>query len=286
MTIKMIVTDLDGTLLNSANTISDKNIQAFKIAKNHGVIPVVATGRIENEALIFAQAIGAGDYVISGNGGVVKDHINKKMVHEVDMDKKVIHEFLELFDTYDEVYCQAHTTLGCVCTEKTFPWMDNAGWAKAYVDEYKHQQIVVKDIEDFVTEKNLGISKFVLSSANEPNLKDIMEKAGKINGIVLLRPMVFCIECIPIGVNKGLGIIKLCDYLGIELKEVMVIGDSDNDQEMFEIAGPVKVAMGNANSRIKELATYVVSSNDEDGVAEAIEEFVIKGINQKKAGLK
>lgn len=280
----MIVTDLDGTLLNSANTVSEKTIQAFQTAKNQGIIPVVATGRIDCESLFFAQAIGAADYLISDNGGVVKDYQNKKVIHEVALDKEIIREFLNLVESSDEIFCQAHTIEGCVCTKKTFPWMDNAGWAKAYVEDFKDKQIVVKDVEAYITEKNIGISKFVLSSGNYSLLDDIMEKVGKINGMELLQPMDFCVECIPTGVNKGLGIIKLCDYLGVELEEVMVIGDSENDKEMFELHGPVKVAMGNANTWIKEFATHVVSSNDEDGVAEAIEEFVLKEIKEIKAG--
>jgi len=282
MAIRMIVTDLDGTLLNSANTISDKNIQAFKKAISLGIIPVVATGRIDSEAFFFARSIGATDYLISGNGGVVKDYQNKRLIHQVDLEWSTVREFLNLFKGYDEIFCQAHTALGCICTENTFPWMENAGWAKAYVKEFRDKQIVVKDIEEYVAGKKIGINKFVLSSVNFSLLDDIMEKAGKLNGMEVLRPMDYCVECIPTGVDKGFGLIMLCDYLGIELEDVMVIGDSDNDKEMFEVHGPVKVAMGNAFDSIKELAAHIVSSNDEDGVAEAIEAIIFKTINNKE----
>lgn len=276
MTIKMIVTDLDGTLLNSANTISDKNIQAFRKAITMGIIPVVATGRIDSEALFFAQAIGATDYLISGSGGVIKDYKNKKIIHEVDLNSENIKEIVCIVEPCNEIFWQAFTNKGCVCTEKSFSWMDRSGWAKAHVEEFKDKQIVVTDVEDYVDNQELGISKIVLSSTNYILLDELMQKIGVINGVEVIRPMDYCVECIPTGVDKGFGLIKLCDYLGIKTEDVMIMGDSDNDREMFEVQGPLKIAMGNAKKSIKDLATHIVSTNDQDGVAEAIYEFVFK----------
>ncbi|MDO9490777.1 HAD family hydrolase [Acetobacterium sp.] len=275
MTIKMIVTDLDGTLLNSTNTISDRNIQAFRKVINMGIIPVVATGRIDSEALFFAQSIGAMDYLISGSGGVIKDYKNEKIIHEVDLDRKNIKELLRIVEPTNEIFWQAYTNKGCVCTEQSLFWMDRSGWAKAHVEEFKDKQIVVTDVQAYVDDQELGISKFVLSSTNYVFLDELMNKIGMIDGVEVIRPMDYCVECIPTGVDKGFGLIKLCEYLKIKLKEVMVIGDSDNDREMFEVCGPLKIAMGNAKASIKDLATHIVSSNDEDGVAEAIYEFII-----------
>lgn len=279
MTIKMIVTDLDGTLLNSANTVSDKNIQAFRKAIEMGIVPVVATGRIDREALFFAETIGATDYLISGSGGVIKDYKNNKSIHEVNLDRQKVKLILEIVEPTNEIFWQVYTNKGCVCTEKSFSWMDRSGWAKAHVEEFKDKQIVVNDVQAYVDTHELGISKIVLSSINYLLLDELMEQVGMIAGVEVVRPMDYCVECIPTGVDKGFGLIKLCEYLEIETEEVMIIGDSDNDREMFEVHGPLKIAMGNAKDSIKELATHIVSTNDQDGVAEAINAFVI---NRKK----
>jgi len=275
MSIKMIVTDLDGTLLNNRNTISDKNIQAFRKAINLGIIPVVATGRIDSEAFFFAQTIGATDYLISGSGGMIKDYKNEKIIHKVELSNDKIKDFLKIIEPYDEIFSQAYTIEGCICTEKSFSWMDRSGWAKAHVDEFKEKQIVVTDVHAYVNQKKLGISKFVLSSKNYALLDELMEKVDMIFGVEVVRPMDYCVECIPTGVDKGFGLIKLCEYLGIDPENVMVIGDSDNDKEMFEVHGPLKIAMGNARDSIKELATHIVATNEKDGVAEAIYEFAL-----------
>lgn len=271
----MIVTDLDGTLLNVANTISDNNIQAFRKAIDMGIMPVVATGRIDSEARFFAQAIGATDYLIAGSGGVIKDYKNNKTIHEVALDSKDFRTLLGIVESSNEIFWQAFTKRGCVCTEESFIWMDRSGWAKAHVEEFKDKQIVVSDVQAYVDNHELGINKLVVSSTNYPLLDELMKKMDKIEGVEVIRPMDYCAECIPTGVNKGVGLIKLCEYLEIETKDVMVIGDSDNDREMFEVHGPLKIAMGNARDSIKDLATHIVSTNDNDGVAEAIYKFVL-----------
>lgn len=158
--------------------------------------------------------------------------------------------------------------------KKTFPEMPTAGWADEYVRQFKEQQIVVEDIEDYLDKNHLEVSKFVISSTDFDKLDEVQKRAGEIVDLVPLRPMNYCLECIPEGVDKGLGLTKLCEYLGISLTEVMVIGDSDNDLEMIEIAG-TKIAMGNAYDCVKTIADHIVSTNDEDGVAEAIERFAL-----------
>lgn len=274
MAIKMIVTDLDGTLLNTQNTISEKNKAAFKKAKEKGIIPVVATGRIDKEGWFAAEAIGGTDYMLSGNGGVVRDYKKDTVIFEDALSKEIIRQVIELVDQYDGIFVQAHTIHGCVCTEKTFPEMPTAGWADEYVRQFKEQQIVVEDIEGYLDKNHLEVSKFVISSTDFDKLDEVQKRAGEIVDLVPLRPMNYCLECIPEGVDKGLGLTKLCEYLGISLTEVMVIGDSDNDLEMIEIAG-TKIAMGNAYDCIKTIADHIVSTNDEDGVAEAIERFAL-----------
>ncbi len=120
MAIKMIVTDLDGTLLNTQNTISEKNKAAFKKAKEKGIIPVVATGRIDKEGWFAAEAIGGTDYMLSGNGGVVRDYKKDIVIFEDALSKEIIRQIIELVDQYDGIFVQAHTIHGCVCTKRRF----------------------------------------------------------------------------------------------------------------------------------------------------------------------
>lgn len=274
MAIKMIVTDLDGTLLNTKNTISDRNKAVFRQAKEKGIIPVVATGRIDKEGWFAAEAIGGTEYMLSGNGGVVRDYKKEIVIFEDALSREIIQSFISLVNEYDGIFVQAHTIHGCVCTKETFPEMASAGWADEYVRNFKDQQIVVQDVVSYLDEHQLEVSKFVISSTDFDKLDEIQKRAGTIQGLVPLRPMNYCLECIPKGVDKGLGLTKLCEYLEIELSEVMVIGDSDNDMEMLEIAG-VKIAMGNAYDCVKAIADHVVSTNNEDGVAEAIEKYAL-----------
>lgn len=84
----------------------------------------------------------------------------------------------------------------------------------------------------------------------------------------------FFLEFLNKNVNKGLGLQLLAKHLGIKRKEIIAIGDAENDRHMIEYAG-LGIAMGNAFESIKEIADYITDSNDEDGVAKAIEKFVL-----------
>ncbi|MEG0377371.1 MAG: HAD family hydrolase [Eubacterium sp.] len=274
MTVKMIVTDLDGTLLNTENKISQENRNAFKEAKKKGIIPVVATGRVDKEGWFAAEAIDATAYMLSGNGGVVKDYVKDITVFEDALSREIIAHFLEIIEGFDNIFVQAQTRDGCVCTSKSHLVMPNAGWAEDYVKKFYDQQIVVENLMDYLTVKKLPVNKFVVSSNDFKKLDNIQEKLALIKGAAALRPMDYCLECIPEEVDKGLGLTKLCEYLGIALEEVMVIGDSDNDVEMLEIAG-VKIAMGNGYDCVKNIADYIVGINDEHGVAEAILKYAL-----------
>lgn len=274
MKIKMIVTDLDGTLLNTANTISKANIEAFQKAKAAGIIPVVATGRIDREGWVSAEAIGATEYMLSSNGGMVKDYLNNRVLFEDAMSESMVHELIQLLDTYCNIFVQVHTAEGCVCTEKTFPVMLNAGWADEYIRQFRDQQIVVEDIEDYLKTKDLSTVKFVISSVDFPMLDEIQRRVGDLDGFQALRPMDYCLECIPEWVNKAVGLRALCKAIDIPENAVMVIGDSDNDLELFE-TNAFKVAMGNAYDCIKKRADVIVASNDADGVAEAILKYAL-----------
>ena len=74
------------------------------------------------------------------------------------------------------------------------------------------------------------------------------------------------------GIDKGIGLEKLCEYLHLNMSQVVVVGDADNDAEAMKKAG-LAVAMGNANDQIKKLADVIVSDNDHDGCKEVLERF-------------
>jgi Cof subfamily protein (haloacid dehalogenase superfamily) len=110
--------------------------------------------------------------------------------------------------------------------------------------------------------------------ADMPQLREkVSQHVDGSAGIVLSSP--FLLEIIPLGTSKGAGLAWLLDHLGIPAEEVLALGDAENDVEMLRLAG-IGVAMANAMPMVKAAADYIVSSNDQDGVAEALERFVLR----------
>src|SRR5699024_9567724 len=102
---------------------------------------------------------------------------------------------------------------------------------------------------------------------------DLIEKLSYHKELELTNSMPYNVEINPAGVNKAAALEKVCDWMGITMNNVMAAGDSLNDIKMIEQAG-TGVAMGNAQEAIKKVADYVTDSNNQDGVANAIQRFV------------
>ena len=129
------------------------------------------------------------------------------------------------------------------------------------------------DIEKFDAEHQFNKVVFCTDPAYlDEAIARIPEAFHKQFSTMKSRPLLY--EIMHPEVDKGSGIARLCDLLGYTAEEVMVCGDEENDSAMFDYAG-VAVAMGNATDAIKAKATFITKTNDEDGVAHAIQAFVL-----------
>lgn len=117
--------------------------------------------------------------------------------------------------------------------------------------------------------------KFGFYTENEVNRKAIYQAIASWDAIEMTNSHPFNIECNPKGINKASGLREVCKLYGINMSEVVAIGDSLNDVAMIREAG-LGVAMGNAQEEVKKIADIVTATNDEDGVARVIQNFVLK----------
>lgn len=133
---------------------------------------------------------------------------------------------------------------------------------------------VVKDIKEFLNHNVGDISKIVAISENDEQRLRARKRISEIQTVGVTSSDAKNFEVVNVGVNKGKALKFLADKLNITKEEIIAIGDNENDCPMYEVAG-LKVAMGNAEETIKELADYITLTNDENGVAETIERFVL-----------
>jgi HAD superfamily hydrolase (TIGR01484 family) len=244
MTVQLIAIDLDGTLLDSRQRISSENIQAIAEAMQRGIVVVIATGRGYHSALEAIKDTNIpGPFVFSNGGEVWLDR--QTLLRHILLDEMAVPALRKLAEDLD-VWYWAYSTDGLYDRDRWHPDEGAAKWLKFgfYSEVFSLRHVICHILPK--------IGDFSVTSSHEHN-----------------------IEVNPHGVDKALGLRLISKRLGIPFSNMLAIGDSDNDTSMIGMAG-IGVAMGNASTRIKSMATEVTRTNDDHGVAEAIRKHVLK----------
>jgi len=241
--IKLIALDMDGTLLTSDLEVSEMNRSMITQAMDKGVQVMLSTGRWLDFCYPYAESLQLDNYLVTVNGGEIwtaSKELVERHVHATDLMVNMWNIGLE-----KDVY------MWCVSTNHVF----NS-------DEQP---------EDFHAYEWLKVG---YSSEDIDKLNEIRNELSHFDHIEVTNSLPTNIEVNPSGVNKANGLKRVCRELGITMDQVMGIGDSMNDKKMIMQAG-LGVAMGNAQDEIKEVADYVTDTNNHDGVAKAIEHFIL-----------
>jgi len=274
MSIKMIFVDLDGTALFDVSTLTPRTIQAFQKIRNAGIIPVIATGRNAYEADFAVRKLGADGYFIAMNGlAVYGDYRSGWIMHESYMDEKAVDCIIKML-LKERFFFQAYAGERAYCETACADLILHCGMDEEQVLFYEAHQSVVNNLQKHMMEHKLKVNKFFVSIADTKRIPKLRSMISKINGVRTLHAGKHYVEILPENADKKLGVQMVCEKARVKKSEIMVIGDSGNDIGMFEDAG-IKVAMGNACSALKEKADYIAPPNDADGVAWALETYIL-----------
>lgn len=272
--IKMIGLDLDGTLLNSQKELTDHTRETLERAIASGVIVLPATGRplkgIPKELMEFPGI----DYALTANGARIVRAKTGEVLEERLVSYETALEILKVFGKYDALLEIYYDGRGYVEEEKLERLAEFVG--KAPMANYiRSTRTSVPDVRKLFEEKQLPTDKVQAIFTNLEDKKQAwQELLEKVPDIEITGALVNNIEVNAKGVNKGTGLLKLGELLGINREEIMACGDGANDAEMVREAG-LGVAMENAVEEVKAAADVLTCSNDEDGVARAIEKYVL-----------
>ena len=269
--IKLLALDIDGTLLNDQKEISPANIVAIQKAVDAGVKLVLCTGRILSGVKPYFEQLGLNaenEYVILNNGCAL---------HQTSDWSLLDHHGLNA----DEIAYLADFARGFELP-LTLCDVDNY-----YVVDQTANAHIIEDTQNiFLTPKTISLEKtrnhhqpfFLAKFVGQPSLvgdfmKEKDTELSKHFNTVLSQPSIY--ETLPQGVSKATALQSLAEKLGLLPTEIMAIGDGNNDREMLEFAG-LSIAMDNASTPIKALANHVTTSNNEDGVAAAIYQWILE----------
>ncbi len=266
----IIALDLDGTLTNSEKNITPRTFDALMKAQREGVRLVLASGRPTFGISALAnqlQLADYGGYVLSYNGGRIIDWCEKTVIFSQVVDQKLVPI---LYDFAEKAQLPIVTYLPeAILASK------NEGEYLAEEARINGMPVVVA--QNFVEEAMQiagGSTKFLIPG--EPELLIQLEsemKAALSEQMEVFRSAPFFLELPPKGIDKAQSLQRLLTHLGLERESLMAFGDGFNDLSMIQFAGQ-GVAMSNAVEEVKSIADFVTTSNDEDGIAHALEQLL------------
>ena len=270
--IRMIAVDLDGTLLNEEKEITPRVMLALKAAVNRGIEIVPSTGRIVTgipEELIRQVGI---RYVLSANGANIYDVKEQRTIYSKSLNETQVLEVLQLASTencFYDVFSGADAYASQERLEQAEAYDDSDSFLQYIMDTRQG----VPDLIEFVGESRCKIEKINLFFLNQQSKEAMLHRLRQVKGISITSGLKTNIEVNAESVNKGAGISWLANRIGIKKGDIMAIGDGENDLELLA-ASHYPVAMKNATMGVKESACYITKSNEDDGVAYAIEQFL------------
>lgn len=287
---KLIAIDLDGTLLNSYGEVSKENKEAIKKAIEKGTEVVIASGRMKSAIDSIAEEIGATNYIISGNGTILYDNKNNKILYQSFLKKEKVLKIIKICEE-NSIFYNIYTENEIIAKNLNYNVLYYNYENSKKVEEKQIQINIVEDIYNYVEKNDINIVKITICDENQSIFNRIINKINQINEINVLevehmsrKRIKSGTEEIDIGyyyteivnkdVNKWTAIKKLIEHLGIQEKDVIAIGDNVNDKEMVENAG-MGVAVGRSWLEMKKIGDMFVADNNSNGVAESIDKLVL-----------
>ncbi len=267
--ISMLSFDLDGTLLNSNSEISNLTLDRIQEAMKKGVRVTLATGRVPPMLEVYADILGIDGPYVSANGALIVHHKSKNILYEKRISVPQLMEICSFLNRHGPHYSlQTGTVLYYTNENPRIHMLDKYNEIARRNGRAASKFAYLKGEEALLPAE--AVYKLIIQPQTEALsgiLKEYLEGSRYFD---YTYSMAGLFEVTAKGTDKGAGISKVAQYYHIPMKEVCVFGDYDNDISAFRKAG-VSIAMGNACDSLKEIAAYHTASNDENGIAKAID---------------
>ncbi len=289
---KLIAIDLDGTMLNSYGEVTENTKRVLKQTKQKGAEVVITSGRSIDSIKYIASEIDSSKYMIAGNGAVVYDRSQNKILYEKYIPKNKALDIIQICEE-NSIYYNVYTNKTIIADGLRYNVLYYYKENLKKEDQKKTHITLVENIENYIKEMNEDekIMKIFICDKNKTVFNSIVRKFSAIEDIDILdvshmarKVIKQGTEDIPIeyyyteismkDVDKWYALEFLIKKLGIPKEEVMAIGDNVNDRKMIEEAGK-GIVMGGSTPKVSEVADYITLDCNNEGVAKAIEKFIV-----------
>jgi HAD-superfamily hydrolase, subfamily IIB len=287
--IKLLALDLDGTLLDSRGRIPEANQKAIRRAEELGVLVTICTGRRFRDARPVGLELELNAPIISHNGALLKFAASLETVAASLLPNETVREILRVgreFGADAMLSADPHgkgTLFYDRVSAENIPLQRYIAWSRSLhgdeAEEAIHHVAQLEEILDVTETVHVSFSgRCAQMNELQRTLESELDSRANVLATVYTQLDFTLIDILPPDASKGFGLEKLAAIDGISPAEIMAIGDNFNDLEMLEFAG-TPVVMGNAAPELLERGNYYeTASNDEAGVAAAIERFILKAV--------
>ena len=271
MDIKLLVLDIDNTIAGKSNRVSETVLQAIGKAQAKGIQVAIATGRMYSSALRFYHSVGSQLPLVAYNGAWIENPHDRAIKRHLPVAAKTALELLDYFDELESSAVEIH-----LYREDRFYVREITQQTIDYAERSETEPIAVGDLRQILdTEVTKVLALCQESQLIQQIAKDLRDRYLP-EQLYLTQSTEIYFEATNPLANKGSAVRYVTeDILGLEPNNIMAIGDNFNDLEMLKYAG-FGVAMGSAPQGVKEIADWVAPDVDREGVAVAIEKFILE----------
>lgn len=286
---KLAAIDLDGTMLNQYGIVTQRTKQAIERAQQRGIEVIIASGRPMDSIKAIAEEIKSEKYFISGNGAIIYDIQNDEIIYENTLKKQKTLDIIKICEEnsiYYNIYTEKEIIAKNLQCNVLYYHKENLNKE----EKNKTHINIVENIYDYIVDRDEKVVKITICDNNQVIFNSIMRKLKEIEEIEVLevshmsRKIIkqgsvevpieyFYTEISAQNVDKWNAIEFLKEKMQIKTEEIVAIGDNVNDKKMIENAG-LGIAMGESTPVIKEVANQITGSNNEDGVAQALDDLL------------
>ncbi|MBD5479877.1 MAG: HAD family phosphatase [Lachnospiraceae bacterium] len=268
MNQKILVLDIDGTLTNSNKVITPETKKSLMMMQENGHIIILASGRPSPGMMKYAKELALekyGGYLLSFNGARIINCRTGDIIYQQTLPRFIlpkIYHFAEENGCGLITYCGDYVVSGTGIDE--------------YIElEARINGMPVREVEDFLHFIDFDVNKCLMTAPPEKAEKLTAVLQEKFEGVLsIYRSEPFFIEIMPKNIDKAFSLNRMLEITGLKKENVICCGDGYNDVTMVEYAG-IGVAMANAREEVKAVADYITKSNDEDGLVEVIDKFIL-----------
>jgi len=267
--IQLIVSDIDGTLIGADGVISENNVRALRRAAERGVRVALCTGRVMTSAMRFIERLGLNGYHIFSDGALVRNPETRHDLYLADLPPALLGEMTRYARRHD-LFLEFFTPTEYFVERQS----EYLAMRRFFGIEYRMTDFDALPDGARIIKGGL-ISEPATAARAEAFLTHFEGRLDYTYAATPAFPRARFYNLVAPGVSKGRALRELAAYLEIPLARTLAIGDANNDISLLETAG-LAVAMGNAADPVKRAADHVTADVDHDGVAAAVEKFVLQ----------